>query len=320
MRQNYFEDCLKKIEYSRQDGKIASAQAKELQLDVMNKTEQKRKLDQDFALGKIDAKLYNEWDANIRRDISGISNRVDFLGELHRKEERKKKSLAVIGVAAAIGGVCAFFAVPQYLHAHRTIAGIPEPIQINIDVMVSEAEKKGEKIEKGKTISGDGYRAEMNYLASYDIKGLVVEVDDYDGNGAQAFDKAIPRDISLAWGKSAEFSNAIKWSHGNRKLKREYDGSIFQKYPITREDIASTSSNNHILVDDDRLYRKLKRVRIGDYIEMKGYLVEAVISDDLGRNPYKVSSSLVRNDYSTSVFDTRMSCEIMYITDLEWLD
>ena len=122
MRQNYFEDCLKKIEYSRQDGKIASAQAKELQLDVMNKTEQKRKLDQDFALGKIDAKLYNEWDANIRRDISGISNRVDFLGELHRKEERKKKSLAVIGVAAAIGGVCAFFAVPQYLHAHRTIA------------------------------------------------------------------------------------------------------------------------------------------------------------------------------------------------------
>ena len=299
MRQNYFEDCLKKIEYSRQDGKIASAQAKELQLDVMNKTEQKRKLDQDFALGKIDAKLYNEWDANIRRDISGISNRVDFLGELHRKEERKKKSLAVIGVAAAIGGVCAFFAVPQYLHAHRTIAGIPEPIQINIDVMVSEAEKKGEKIEKGKTISGDGYRAEMNYLASYDIKGLVVEVDDYDGNGAQAFDKAIPRD---------------------RKLKREYDGSIFQKYPITREDIASTSSNNHILVDDDRLYRKLKRVRIGDYIEMKGYLVEAVISDDLGRNPYKVSSSLVRNDYSTSVFDTRTSCEIMYITDLEWLD
>ena len=150
MRQNYFEDCLRKIEYSRQDGKITSAQAKELQLDVMNKTEQKRKLDQDFALGKIDAKLYNEWDTNIRRDVSGICDRVDFFAELHRKRERKKKSLAVIGAVVTIGGICALFAIPQYFHAHRTIAGIPEPIQINIDVMVSEAEKKGEKIEKVK--------------------------------------------------------------------------------------------------------------------------------------------------------------------------
>ena len=320
MRSDYFGDCLKKIEHSRADNMIGAAQAKGFQRDVMGKIEQKQKLDQDFALGKITPKLYNEWDANIRRDVSRISDEIDFVMEQRRKAKRAKKRLVAVGVVASVCAVYAAFAIPLYFHAHRTIAGIPEPVQISIGDLVSEAKERGEEIETGKTIGGDGYRAAMTYLASYDIKGLVVEVDDYDGRDAQSFDKAIPRDISLAWGASAEFSDEIKWSHGNRKLKYEYGGDIFQKHAITMGDLTSSVSNNHILVDDKGLYRKLKRVRIGDYIEMKGFLVEATITDEAGRGAYTVRSSLVRTDYSTSVFDRKTSCEIMYITSLEWLD
>lgn len=320
MSQDYFEDCLKKIQYSHTDGVLSNAQMKELQLEVAGKIEQKRRLDQDFASGRIQPKLYNEWDTNIRRDVARISDRIDEIAEGRRKARKTKKRLVAFGMVVLVAGIFAVFAIPQYFHAHRTIDGIPEPVQISIDDLASEAEQKGEELERGKTISGDGYIATMEYLASYDIKGLVVELDDYDKRGAQAFDMAIPRDVSLAWGVSAKYSNEVKWSHGNRKLKYEYDGGIFQKHAITVHDLTSSVSNNHILVDDKELYRKLKWVRIGDYIEMKGYLVRATITDEYGNGAYTVRSSLVRTDYSTSVFDTKTSCEIMYITSLEWLD
>ncbi|MCR4753467.1 MAG: hypothetical protein K5837_03565 [Candidatus Saccharibacteria bacterium] len=68
------------------------------------------------------------------------------------------------------------------------------------------------------------------------------------------------------------------------------------------------------------MYRKIKRVRIGDYIEMKGYLISGKIKDGNGNEVRDVKSSLIRTDYSSSVLDRRTSCEIMFVTDLQWLD
>ena len=207
------------------------------------------------------------------------------------------------------------FKIPAEIHAHRTIAGIPEPVQIDIaDLDIAETTK---------TIDRDGYWAELEYLASYDIKGLVVALDDYDHKIGEvsAFDKAIPRDLSLTWGVSAQYSNKIKWSHGGRAVKWEYTPDLWQSRGLSEHDFINSISNNHLITDDKSIYRKIKRVRRGDYIEMKGYLVRGKITDKKTGYEYTFSSSLVRDDYTRNMLkDSSTSCEIIYLTSIEWLD
>ncbi len=312
MRQDIFTECQKRISASYQDGILSKAKANELYADLQTKIEQKRKLDLDFAVGKIEPKLYNEWDASIRRDVVRISEQIDEI-MIRRMKKRKQKGYFLLGGIVAAGClIYAAFAVPQYLHAQRTIAGIPEPIQ----ELLSESE------ENQKTIHWNDCEIRLNYLASYDIKGLVVELDDYDNKigGSDTFDRAIPRDLSLAWGKAAEYKTSFRWSHGGRALKQEYDYDVLRELHLSEHDIVASASNNHIMTDDKELYKKLKRVRRGDYIEMKGYLVAATIIDEKNGDQYDIRSSLTRDDYSTSVLDQKTSCEVMYITSLEWLD
>ena len=177
--------------------------------------------------------------------------------------------------------------------------------------------------ETTKTIDRDGYWAELEYLASYDIKGLVVALDDYDHKIGEvsAFDKAIPRDLSLTWGVSAQYSNKIKWSHGGRAVKWEYTPDLWQSRGLSEHDFINSISNNHLITDDKSIYRKIKRVRRGDYIEMKGYLVRGKITDKKTGYEYTFSSSLVRDDYTRNMLkDSSTSCEIIYLTSIEWLD
>jgi hypothetical protein len=61
------------------------------------------------------------------------------------------------------------------------------------------------------------------------------------------------------------------------------------------------------------------KVKNRDYIEIKGYLVEGSFIEDKGYVS-TFRSSLVRNDDGGFGFDRKTSCEIIYITDLEWLD
>ena len=219
---------------------------------------------------------------------------------------RKKRRIIILTPIVVVGVIAAIF-VPRYLYEHRTIGSIPEPIQIDIaDAGVAETSK---------TITGDGFRVRMNYLATYDIKGLVVTLDDYDTKrNPTSFDKAIPRDLSLAWGIAAANADKIEWRHAERALRYEMrDTKLFQA-------TKSSISNNHIIVEEGELRQKLKKVRKGDYIEMKGYLVSGEVDDGNDGEAYSFHSSLVRTDHMEHVFGNRTSCEIIYLTDLEWLD
>lgn len=320
MRPEYFNDCSRRIDDARKAGQISEHQAKTLYKDLQGKEEQKQKLDQDFAAKKIEPKLYNEWDANIRTDVAYIKSRVDDYIEDGIRRKKRKVRLKIVGFLVLIMAVWAVFAIPQHIHANRSVANIPEPVQTDMSVLIEQAEGRGETFETKKTISGDGYEVDMTFLAHYDIKGLVVELDDYDHINASAFDKAIPRDISLAWGKVAENKSRFNWSHGGRKLSVGYDEKTIKELGLSRNSVMAHVSNNHLLVDRKDLYQKIKRVRIGDYIEMKGYLISGKIKDGSGNEVRDVKSSLIRTDYSSSVLDRRTSCEIMFVTDLQWLD
>jgi hypothetical protein len=99
----------------------------------------------------------------------------------------------------------------------------------------------------------------------------------------------------------------IRFKSGGRTTVRDYNGD-------------DEVSNNHIIIEpDSELRKKVMKVKNRDYIEIKGYLVEGSFIEDKG---YVSSfrSSLVRNDDGGFGFNRKTSCEIIYITDLEWLD
>ena len=315
VQEDIFDKSEKQVEYALQDKALSNEDAERLKNELAERRAQQKKLDSAFSNGEIDPKDYNKQSWDIRRGIGQIVSEID--GAITKKRQKSEKRVVrrIVCIALILVAVYAVFKIPAEIHAHRTIAGIPEPVQIDIaDLDIAETTK---------TIDRDGYWAELEYLASYDIKGLVVALDDYDHKIGEvsAFDKAIPRDLSLTWGVSAQYSNKIKWSHGGRAVKWEYTPDLWQSRGLSEHDFINSISNNHLITDDKSIYRKIKRVRRGDYIEMKGYLVRGKITDKKTGYEYTFSSSLVRDDYTRNMLkDSSTSCEIIYLTSIEWLD
>lgn len=315
MQEDIFDKSEKQVEYALQDKVLSNEDAERLKIELAERRAQQKKLDSAFSNGEIDPKDYNKQSWDIRRGIGQIVSEIDGTIAKKRQKSEKRVVRCIACIALILVAVYAVFKIPAEIHAHRTIAGIPEPVQIDIaDLDIAETTK---------TIDRDGYWAELEYLASYDIKGLVVALDDYDHKIGEvsAFDKAIPRDLSLTWGVSAQYSNKIKWSHGGRAVKWEYTPDLWQSRGLSEHDFINSISNNHLITDDKSIYRKIKRVRRGDYIEMKGYLVRGKITDKKTGYEYTFSSSLVRDDYTRNMLkDSSTSCEIIYLTSIEWLD
>lgn len=313
--------CFEKIDAELEAGRITAREAEVFRGKVKAKQEQKQKVLDDFESGKIDEMSLNRWQISISGDFRALAKEIDYAQINKKKKAEKEKKLRrrllFAGVVLLVLVGVLVVKIPEWQHAHRTINGIPEPIQIDIKELLD----KGKISETEKTISGNGYKVSMNYLASYDIKGLVVELDDFDTKfGARAFDLAIPRDISMAWGKAAEIADQITWGHGARSLNIKYDSGVLYSAGLSRLDFLASVSNNHVIVDDGELRSQLKKVKIGDYIEMKGYLVSAVIYDGEGRKEHSVSSSLTRSDHVNYTFDMHTSCEVLYLTEIRWLD
>jgi len=313
------EKCLDKINTELSEGRINEDEAQKFREQVEAKVEQKQKLLDDFKAQKIDEVTFNQWQISISDDLRQLAEEIDLAEVTRKKKKRKIKKAKTLAIVVAVllltiaGGAAIY--IPQYMHAHRAIAGIPEPIQNNL----SDAAVASRVGETRKTISGSGFKVDMIYLAEYDIKGLVVQLDDYDNKyDATAFDKAIPRDISMAWGKSAEYADKIEWSHVARSLNAKFSNELVNKAGV--DALSDSSSNNHVIVEEGELRNKLKRVRIGDYIEMKGYLVSATIFDGSGATVRQIESSMVRTDHVEYAFDMRTSCEVLYLTELEWLE
>ena len=63
------------------------------------------------------------------------------------------------------------------------------------------------------------------------------------------------------------------------------------------------------------------RIKAGNYVELKGYLVSIIVTDKDTTKPFTATSSLVRNDHMDSIFDTtNTGCEIFFVTSVDWLD
>ena len=211
---------------------------------------------------------------------------------------RRKLLLAVIILLSIL--LLLFIAREIYdIGRRRSIAGIPDPIQT--------------PAEGSAFISSFGFDVHITYDYAYDIEGLVVHTRRYFGFMSMA-DAISPMDVGLAWGRIAEYNERMdfNWDHGERYLKFEPESAAALEMIGDEGYILSHFSNNHLIPADFSVSHKIKMIRRGDHIRLKGYLV-SVYGSRWGKE-FAWDSSTSRSDKGNG------ACEVIYVTDVEFLD
>jgi hypothetical protein len=215
---------------------------------------------------------------------------------MYEKPHRKRR-LILFGIFLVI--MLMFPPIYNFLHGkQRSVAGIRNPIQ---------TAARGEK-----QITRNGYELTLDYKYAYDIEGLVVTTRDYNGSSLE--DKLAPKDVGLAWGNVAEYNTQLgfHWVAKKRALGLNEDIDSWGKKQAlvgSVEDAMKQYSNNHLVVLDLLVQESIEKIKVGDHVRIKGYLVN--IDGDSGNKHYSWHSSTKRDD---------LGCEVILVESVEWLE
>ena len=147
------------------------------------------------------------------------------------------------------------------------------------------------------SFNGVDYLVEPEY--AYDLAGMVVSYRHHDDNSRMHFlanDHLNMLDVCVVWG-----DNAI----GEHLHKINFWNGIFTCNVRTRDDEAWQAfrmeqlSNNHLISDADDIRDKVKRIRVGDQIRVRGYL-----SSYSSENGGKRGTSTTRTDTGDGACET----------------
>jgi hypothetical protein len=143
---------------------------------------------------------------------------------------------------------------------------------------------------------------EIEPLATYDITARVLSVKHYP-DGTDRFADVSSVDLALGWGRMADRDLL-------EQLDVRQDGRwYFVKWrglPLTAEQVIESSANTHILPASPEVAEKLARVKAGDVVTLKGYLVNTRGSDG-----WLWESSVTRTDTAGG------SCESVWVEEVE---
>ncbi len=156
----------------------------------------------------------------------------------------------------------------------------------------------------------NGYKVVINFMYSYDIDALVLSAKSY--NGLDICDKLSPKDLALGWGSIAQYNEQvdIKWGQSGRWYYWSCK-SYEELNPVGGESgVITQSANTHLIPKDDTIKRQIKKIKTGDHVRLKGYLVAIDGTKDDGSTFYW-NSSTTREDTGDG------SCEVMYVTGVE---
>lgn len=175
---------------------------------------------------------------------------------------------------------------------------LADPVQTSVDAAPPfEVERKG-----------------VLYLVTpvfgYEIRGLVVSEHDSraftDLSHERWKDNLNVKDVCLVWGRNVATGVFRKMKFRNRDFTCYYyypdsaTGSLFAENCL---------SNNHLLAGDDRMARKVRMVRRGDQIRVRGWLA----SYERPGTPFRRGTSTTREDRGNG------ACETVYVTEFEVL-
>lgn len=112
-----------------------------------------------------------------------------------------------------------------------------------------------------------------------------------------------PIDLALGWGVMSDQAvlDQIDISQSSRWYRTRYD----LPPPVPEQQIISSSSNMHMIPARKDIARSLKKLRQGDIITLRGYLVD--VDDDSG---WYWRTSMSRTDTGSG------ACEIVYVESL----
>ena len=144
----------------------------------------------------------------------------------------------------------------------------------------------------------DGYQ--MALLASFDIRARVIAAARYRFDRGAALS---PVDLALGWGAMSD-SAVLK------QISISQSGRFYswwdKDYPVLRNIVETHSANMHMIPANDDIERRLKSVRAGNLVHIKGYLVDVSNKDG-----FRWKSSLTRSDTGAG------ACELILVESLE---
>ena len=208
----------------------------------------------------------------------------------------KKKSpvIPILLIAAAV----IFLITRPHPDKHRAISGLKDPVQ--------------KETTGGVKKSLDGYDLTIDFKYTYDIEALVISTKDYSPSNIG--NKLSPKDLALAWGPVAQVNDKydFHWRHGSRFYYWNLDSWDDLERIGGESVVTEHSANCHIIPADDEVKKKVKKMKAGDHIRLKGYLVNIDGSTSDG-NTFWWYSSTVRSDSGDG------ACEVIYVTDAQIL-
>ena len=130
----------------------------------------------------------------------------------------------------------------------------------------------------------NGFTLKLHH--TFSLKALVLSKRNYI-SGSES--KLSPVDLALGWGPMSNPAplRSIQISQGGRFYRFRYSNYP----PIAHRDIERHSANMHIIPANDNVSSRLKKVRKGDVVVLKGHLV-----DVKGAGGWYWNSSRTRND------------------------
>jgi hypothetical protein len=161
----------------------------------------------------------------------------------------------------------------------------------------------------------DGYKFDVTPLYDYKMSGLLVSKMDYRFFSIYKYDSIFPLDVCVIWG-----SNVKQKVYKNKTIKFSQDCRWCNvSWHEANVDFNFTEiSNNHLLINNKEVERKMKTLLRGDQIQILGKLVnvKAVkVNAKDASSPEEISwqTSTDRTDSGAG------ACEIIYVDDIKIL-
>ena len=158
-------------------------------------------------------------------------------------------------------------------------------------------------------MEGTTYTLRPRY--SYELRGIVVSMHDtetwWNYVHKEVGDKMNAVDLCVVWGDNVSSGAYRQASFHNTQFEchwRYGAGTAFNDSQV---------SNNHMITDDPAVARRLRAVRIGDQVQVRGYLVDYTVQKAGHQaTPWRVSSE-TRGDTGAG------ACEVIFVEDLQLL-
>ena len=187
---------------------------------------------------------------------------------------------------------------------------LPEPQRLVPDLRQEPVQRATRKAPFTTTVGGVEYKIAPQY--DYELRGLVVSQHHadawWDWVHAAFDDHLNVMDLCVVWGDNAASGVYRDVSFRNGQWTCEFSIPSQLVYQAFKQ---HQISNNHLLVDSPQLTRRIKRLRVGDQVLLKGYLAE-YRHNSQGRAFFR-GTSTTRTDTGNG------ACETLYVTEAQVL-